>query len=339
MAAAFSPADVPAGSKAFGHVPVIDSLAVSTSLPVGVVRSATDGPTLAITAGLFPSEYCGIEAASRLYAQTEPADLLCGTLLILPCVNLQGFQFRTPWLNVKHTAAAPFDGLNVNASFPGSDAPDAPLSERQAAACFGVVKGATAHIDFRGGDLSESHLVHTIYPQLHDDAELDRQRMELALSFGVQWNLSASPTDAHSQGGAGDGSCMGELLKLGCLSFVSECGLGYLTQPKEEFILNHLNGTRNVLKYLGMMDGPPIYQHAALGPQRFLTNPFVKAFAPASVRPRPACLPWLLGCLAHLISSRRAFPLPVVPSCCIRRASSPRRSTKGRHSQRVMSSA
>ena len=45
-----------------------------------------------------------------------------------------------------------------------------PLSERQAAACFGVVKGATAHIDFRGGDLSESHLVHTIYPQVRAHA-------------------------------------------------------------------------------------------------------------------------------------------------------------------------
>ncbi len=280
---AFLPDAVPVGTKAFGHVPVVDSLAVSTSLPVGVVRSTHAGPTLAVTAGLFPSEYAGIEAASRLYAQTEPADLLCGTLLILPCVNLQGFQFRTPWLNVKHTAAAPFDGLNVNASFPGSSAADAPLSSRQAAACFEVVKGATAHIDFRGGDLSESHLVHTIYPQLHDDPELDRQRMNIALSFGLQYNLSASPTDAHSQGGAGDGSCMGELLKLGCLSFVSECGLGYLTQPREQFILNHVNGTQNVLRYLGMMEGVPRYQHAELGPQRFLLNPFIKAHAPESV--------------------------------------------------------
>ena len=284
MAAAFAPDAVAAGTKAFGHVPVIDSLAVSTSLPVGVVRSVEDGPTLAITAGLFPSEYAGIEAASRLYAQTEPADLRCGTLLILPCVNLHGFQFRTPWLNVKHTAAAPFDGLNVNASFPGSSAPDAPLSSQQAAACFEVVKGATAHIDFRGGDLSESHLVHTIFPQLHDDPELDRQRMEIALAFGLQYNLSASPTDAHSQGGAGDGSCMGELLKLRCLSFVSECGLGYLTQPREEFILNHIDGTRNVLRYLGMMHGSPRYQHPELGPQRFLLNPFVKVYAPAAVR-------------------------------------------------------
>ena len=89
---AFAPMEVAAGSKEFGHVPVVDSLAVSTSLPVGVVRGQNPGPTLAITAGLFPSEYCGIEAASRLYALTEPGDLLCGTLVVLPCVNLHGFQ-------------------------------------------------------------------------------------------------------------------------------------------------------------------------------------------------------------------------------------------------------
>ena len=63
---------------------------------------------------------------------------------------------------------------------------------------------------------------------------------------------------------------------------MSECGLGYLTQPKEEFILNHFNGARNVMRHLGMMtDLPPQYQHAGK-PQRFLDNPFEKAFAPAS---------------------------------------------------------
>ena len=94
--ALFAPMEVAAGSKEFGHVPVVDSLAVSTSLPVGVVRGQTPGPTLAITAGLFPSEYCGIEAASRLYALTEPGDLLCGTLVVLPCANLQGFRQARP---------------------------------------------------------------------------------------------------------------------------------------------------------------------------------------------------------------------------------------------------
>jgi hypothetical protein len=141
------PYAVSAGEKDFGQIPVIESSVVSaspprlqrpasappahrrpgmrsrcalllwavgTTMPAGVIRSAVDGPTMVITAGLFPSEFCGIEAAGRLYQRLNPADLACGRLIILPCVNLQGFQFRTPWLNVKHTAAAPHDGLNIN---------------------------------------------------------------------------------------------------------------------------------------------------------------------------------------------------------------------------------
>ena len=88
--------------------------AAGTTMPAGVVRSKVNGPTMVITAGLFPSEFCGIEAAGRLYQRLTPADLACGRIIILPCVNLHGFQFRTPWLNVKHTAAAPHDGLNIN---------------------------------------------------------------------------------------------------------------------------------------------------------------------------------------------------------------------------------
>ena len=50
-------------------MPVIDSLAVSTTLPVGVVRSAADGPTLAITAGLdhVPEGSAGIERTLVAY--------------------------------------------------------------------------------------------------------------------------------------------------------------------------------------------------------------------------------------------------------------------------------
>ena len=62
-------------------------------MPAGVIRSAVDGPTMILTAGLFPSEYCGIEAAGRLYQRISPADLACGTLIILPSVHQATHQF------------------------------------------------------------------------------------------------------------------------------------------------------------------------------------------------------------------------------------------------------
>jgi hypothetical protein len=171
--------------------------------------------------------------------------------------------------------------------------------------CFDLVRQAQYHIDFRGGDLHESHVVHTIYPERAEDSELDAQAKAMALACGLQYNLVASPTDPHSQGGSGDGALMGEAMKAGVCSIVSECGLGYLTQPREEFVENHVVATINAMQHVGacvcdlavpaaktvsdehadatdfcmrsgMMDGNPTYQHEQLGPQRYLDNPFVK---------------------------------------------------------------
>ena len=88
----FDPVAVPLGAKEFGYVTVYNSVAVSTTMPVGVIRAVKPGPTLVITAGLFPSEYCGIEAASRLYKQLQPENFEKGNVIIIPVVNMHGFQ-------------------------------------------------------------------------------------------------------------------------------------------------------------------------------------------------------------------------------------------------------
>eukprot|EP01052_Picozoa_sp_SAG31_P016954 SAG31_NODE_1142_length_9696_cov_3.874232_8_plen_98_part_00 len=88
----FRPLEVPAGAKEFGYIDVYSSVAVTTTMPVGVVRSERPGPTLIVTAGLFPSEYCGIEAATRLYKHLQPESLAKGTVIVIPVVNLHGFQ-------------------------------------------------------------------------------------------------------------------------------------------------------------------------------------------------------------------------------------------------------
>jgi hypothetical protein len=55
------------------------------------------------------------------------------------------------------------------------------------------------HIDFRGGDLTESHVVHMIYPVLEVDLALDEAAEKLAMAFGVEYCLPARVHDAHSQ--------------------------------------------------------------------------------------------------------------------------------------------
>eukprot|EP01052_Picozoa_sp_SAG31_P016952 SAG31_NODE_1142_length_9696_cov_3.874232_6_plen_98_part_00 len=58
----------------------------------------------------------------------------------------------------------------------------------------------------------------------------------------------AGVDDAHSQGGANDGALMGEAMKAGVCSVISECGLGFRTQPLEQYVMNHFDGAMNTLK-------------------------------------------------------------------------------------------
>ena len=95
----FEPATVRPGEKAWGYINVIDSLAVSFDMPVMVVNGTREGPTFTVTAGLYPLEYCGIEASSRLYRQIDPNGLR-GKVMIVPVVNMPVFQFRTPMFSL-----------------------------------------------------------------------------------------------------------------------------------------------------------------------------------------------------------------------------------------------
>jgi predicted deacylase len=155
----FKPLEVKPGEKAFGYVKVVDNLAVEFDMPVGVVNGVEEGPTLMVTGGLYPTEYCGVEAASRLYKAVEPKNLK-GRFIVVPVVNMPVFRFRTPWLNLR-SSISPFDGGNINNSFPGDQ--EGRPTRRLAHTLFQLVREADYHVDFRGGDLPESHLDHTIF--------------------------------------------------------------------------------------------------------------------------------------------------------------------------------
>ena len=51
----FDPYKGPEGTKEFGYVPVVNNLLIDAKVPVGVVNGKEDGPTLAVTGGLYPT--------------------------------------------------------------------------------------------------------------------------------------------------------------------------------------------------------------------------------------------------------------------------------------------
>ena len=247
MGGGFDPFGVKPGEKDFGYINVVDSLAAKFDMPVGVIQGTKEGPTFAVTGGLYPTEYCGVEAASRLYQLLKPKEL-SGRFIVVPVVNMPVFRFRTPWLNLR-SSISPMNGGNINNSFPGD--PSGRVTKVLAHRLFGILSKANYHVDFRGGDLPESHLVHTIY--LRIGKEIDETCEKMAKVFGLEYVLPGTPEIGHTS----PGTLIYELVSRGVASIISEAGLGYRTQPLEEFLMNHVDGTLNLLRHFGMMEGEP----------------------------------------------------------------------------------
>ena len=249
--------DTRKGDKAFGSLQVVDTLAARTEIPIGVINGSNPGPTLAVTGGLRATEYCGIEAAARLYQSIDPVKL-SGRMLIVPVVNLPCFQFRTPWFNLSKSIS-PMDGRPINKVFPGN--PQGPVTDRIADKLFmEVILKSDYHVDFRGGDLNSSHLVHTIY--LRMDREIDITCEEMAKVFGLKYVLPGTPDIGHTS----KGTLIYEAVDRGVPSIISESGLGFRTQPLEKYINIHIEGTVNLMNHYGMIDGKP----SNTGEQRYL---------------------------------------------------------------------
>ncbi len=240
------PSQVKPGTKEFGYRTIKKDLAVHITLPVGIIKGQNDGPTLTITGGLLANEFCGIESASRLYSQMDLNEIN-GTLVIIPVVNMMCLQHRTPWYQIQNSYT-PFDGKHLNRCFPGD--PDGSPSEVLAHHLLhDYILKSDVHIDFRGGDLHESHVEHTITSVT--DGPLDQRSIDLANVFGMRFTLPRPSTNSA-------GTLIYETVKRGVPSIISESGLGYRTQPLEKFVQLHIDGTLNLMKHLDMMTGEPV---------------------------------------------------------------------------------
>ena len=242
----FDPDRVDPGSKGWGYVNVVDNLAVQFDMPVMVLNGATDGPALCVTAGLFPLEFCGVEAAARLYQSIDPGQM-AGKLVIIPVVNMPVFQFRTPMFNLVQSTTL-MDGKSINSVFPGDPAGSA--SEILAHFLFeNFIVSADYHVDLRGGDLPESHLDHAIY--LTGIGELDVTLREMGEALGFKYNLTSRTDVGHTS----PGTLVYEAIARGVPSVISESGLGFNTQPTEKEVAAHVTGVTNLLIHFNMLSG------------------------------------------------------------------------------------
>lgn len=244
----FDPSAVAPGTKGWGYVSVMDTLAATVRMPVMVINGAATGPTFTVTV-TYPTEYCGVEAAGRLYQHIKPAGLT-GKLIILPAINMQVLQHRTPMFALTQSVT-PSDGQMLAASFPGD--PNGTVTDVLADYVFRrFVNASSFHVDLRGGDLPESHLTHTIFLQGVGGPTMDDAGRAMGTAFGVKYCRESAPTIFDTK----PGSLIYEAVSRGVASIISEAGRGFDTQPAEEDVQAHVNGVLNLLHWAKMLQGP-----------------------------------------------------------------------------------
>ena len=237
-----APFAVPSGTKQFNYYTIMNNDAARLEMPIGVVNGESDGPTLIVTGGLFATEYSGVEAASRMYRDFDPKHI-AGRVIIIPVITMDAFRFRSPMFKLT-AGISPMDGKSLNSVFPGD--PNGSPTEVVANYLFDeLIAKSDFHIDLRGGDLAESHVIHSIHPNNASD-EVNRISREMAQACGFEY-FQGRDVDPRS--------LVYETSQIGIPSIITQCGLGYKVQPNEDFINAHILAVKNNMKYLNMLDG------------------------------------------------------------------------------------
>jgi len=239
-------------------------------VPITVINGAKDGPVLAVMAGCHPGEVVAITAAIRLSNEIDPGRL-SGTLIIVHVQNPLGLQFKKAYVN-------PLDGMNFSSAYPHSEDETKgtidlgkssihrakSLTQQIAEKLFReVVKCSDYLVDMHGGEFHE-WLVPNIEILMCGNKGTDERTREFAKMFGFEliWELSVgSIPEMPSYPGAG--MLVFEAVKNGIPAAYCECGSE--GKIEESFVKISLDGVKNLMTNLGMLDGiKPSVKHEIL---------------------------------------------------------------------------
>ncbi|PZD75173.1 N-alpha-acetyl-L-2,4-diaminobutyric acid deacetylase [Acaryochloris thomasi RCC1774] len=201
------------------------------SLPITVINGVQSGPCLWLSAAIHGDELNGVDIIRQVLEQVNP-QILCGTLLAVPIVNVFGFIEQSRYLP---------DRRDLNRSFPGS--------------VRGSLAGRLAHLFMKevvshcthGIDLHTASNHRTNWPQIRanlDDAETYR----CAKAFNAPLMLHANIRD---------GSLRQAAAQQGIPVLLYEAGEALRFDPHA--IAIGVTGILQVMTTLGMLR-PPVQQ-------------------------------------------------------------------------------
>jgi len=207
---------------------------MTVKVPVHVRRGLQEGPSVFVTAAVHGNEINGTGAIRELILDSS-FRLLKGTLVLVPVVNILGFE--------RHSRYLP-DRRDLNRCFPGSASGS--LASRLARVVFNEIVGRCDY----GIDLHTAAVRRTNFPTLRADVSNPAVH-ELATNFGGEIILdSRGPR----------GTLRRAASAAGCPTIVFEAGEVSKVEPA--IVQCGLRGIRNVLLRLGMIDGEwvaPLY--------------------------------------------------------------------------------
>jgi predicted deacylase len=210
-------------------------------IPISIINGITEGPVLALTAGIHGYEYPPIIALQRLRKQLEPSQL-SGAVILVHVVNVPSFLKRTTYYN-------PYDWKNQNRAFPGKI--NGSMTERIAYQISKeVIDQCDVLIDNHCGDSNED-LTTYLYCTEIGEPRTDERTRALAENYGFKMIIHQKVKATEP----GASWCANSALFKGKPALTVECGK--LGRTDEEYVDSIINGSCNILKLLQMIPGKP----------------------------------------------------------------------------------
>jgi predicted deacylase len=197
---------------------------MTVQIPIHIRRASEDGPVVFVTAALHGDEINGTGAIRQLI-QDPDFELLRGTVILVPVLNLLAFD--------RHSRYLP-DRRDLNRSFPGSVSGS--LAGRMARTIFDEI---VLRSDY-GIDLHTASVRRTNYPNVRGDLS-DPETNRIAHAFGAEIIIN---------GKGPHGAFRREACRAGCPTIIMEGGEVWKVEPG--IVESATRGIRNVLRCLDM---------------------------------------------------------------------------------------
>lgn len=201
------------------------------SLPIRVIRGKRPGPAVFVTAAIHGDEINGTGIIHELTFGDYLDEFQAGTLILVPVVNIFGFDIQQRYMP---------DRRDLNRSFPGTE--NGSLTSRIAYQLFNEI---VKNCDY-GIDLHTAAVERVNFPNVRGDLTNKNVR-RIAHALGCELIIN---------GKGPEGSFRRAATAAGCPTIILEAGEARKIEPAVLDV--GIRGVCNVLKALDMLPGEPV---------------------------------------------------------------------------------